>query len=343
MNRGQGDWAGWSAADRAAAGPPHRTGAPAPRAVGPVAAPSGTPYHQQARNGLQRWWREVLGTLVAVVAAFVGFLSLYVAADAFADLFGGRAVRPRNDEIFEAPLAEQALGLVSLAVLIPAVMIAARRVELRPAGTLSSVTGRLRWRWLAICTGIAVPVMLVQNGLLILWVTVTDGTDGGGGDGGGTGSVGFPGLGTFLVSVAVLWALIPFQAAAEEYAFRGWFQQIFGAHWNTPWPGIVISSLLFALAHGFGELSGFFLLFYSAAWWAWLTIRTGGLEATIAPHVVNNALAFTLLAGTGELGDTSTAADAAWQAFALELLFAPLYALLVLRLARRRGIATRTP
>ncbi|MDG4865840.1 type II CAAX endopeptidase family protein [Streptomyces sp. T-3] len=313
---------------------------PGRRPVGPVAAPPGTPYDQQARNGLQRWWRQVLGTVVMLLGALVVTLVLYVAAEAFAEESGLQSVRPHSEEVFDAPLAEQALGLVSLALFIPSVMLAARWLQLRPAGTLSSVTGRLRWRWLARCVGVAAPLMVVQTGLLILWASFMGDDDL---DAGSVTSVSFPGWSSLLLSLVVLWALVPFQAAAEEYVFRGWFQQVFGAHWNSPWPGIVISSLLFALAHGFGELSGFALLFYSAAWWAWLCLRTGGLEATIAAHVVNNLIAFSLLAVTGELDDTGSAADAAWQALVLELIFAPLYCLIVIRLARRKGIAVRTP
>ncbi|CAO0837216.1 CPBP family intramembrane metalloprotease OS=Streptomyces microflavus OX=1919 GN=G3I39_06970 PE=4 SV=1 [Streptomyces microflavus] len=110
---------------------------------------------------------------------------------------------------------------------------------------------------------------------------------------------GWPGWTSFLVSLAVLGALVPFQAAAEEYVFRGWLVQVIGRAVRSPWPAVVLASLLFALAHGFGELSGFVLLLYSALWWGWLVIRTGGLEAVITLHAANNLLAFGLAAGFG--------------------------------------------
>lgn len=177
--------------------------------------------------------------------------------------------------------------------------------------------------------------MAVQIGLLIAWTWDTEPLAESG--------AGFPGWPYFLLSLAVVLALVPFQAAAEEYVFRGWLVQVIGRVVGSPWPAIVLASLLFALAHGFGELSGFLLLLYSALWWGWLVIRTGGLEAVIVLHVANNVLAFGLAAGFGELDDSSTAADAPWQALVLELVFAPLYCLTVAKIAERRGIERVSP
>ncbi|GFN06041.1 hypothetical protein Smic_45970 [Streptomyces microflavus] len=141
----------------------------------------------------------------------------------------------------------------------------------------------------------------------------------------------------------MLGALVPFQAAAEEYVFRGWLVQVIGRAVRSPWPAVVLASLLFALAHGFGELSGFVLLLYSALWWGWLVIRTGGLEAVITLHAANNLLAFGLAAGFGELASTETAADAPWQAMVVEFVFAPLYCLVVAWMAKRRGVERVSP
>lgn len=154
---------------------------------------------------------------------------------------------------------------------------------------------------------------------------------------------GWPGWTSFLVTLAVLGALVPFQAAAEEYVFRGWLVQVIGRAVRSPWPAVVLASLLFALAHGFGELSGFVLLLYSALWWGWLVIRTGGLEAVITLHAANNLLAFGLAAGFGELAFTETAADAPWQAMVVEFVFAPLYCLVVAWMAKRRGLSGSAP
>ncbi|WP_240483577.1 CPBP family intramembrane glutamic endopeptidase [Streptomyces pathocidini] len=239
-----------------------------------------------------------------------------------------------SEQIFTNPLANLTALLIGLAASIPAVWFVVRWVGRRPAGTLSSVTGRLRLGWLGRCSAIAFALMAVQLGLLLAWTSDTD-----------TGAAlerGFPGWPALLLSLAVLCAVVPFQAAAEEYVFRGWMVQLIGRVVRSPWPGTVLASLLFALAHGLGESSGFALLFYSALWWGWLVIRTGGLEAVIALHTANNLLGLVLAAAFGELADSGTAADAPWQALILELVFAPLYCLMVAHLADRKGLSRRS-
>ncbi|MFE9698846.1 CPBP family intramembrane glutamic endopeptidase [Streptomyces sp. NPDC006270] len=298
-------------------------------------APSGSRYDEQGRNGHGGrfgWLGELSVVLVLIV---VGILVVSVIGIAVAELLDAGPAAADSDLFFDDPVADLAVQLLGLAIGIPIVLWGARMLGRRPAGTVSSVIGRLRWGWLWRCAAVAFPLMVLQVGLLIAWTWNDEPL--------GESGAGFPGWPVFLLSLAVVLALVPFQAAAEEYVFRGWLVQVIGRVVRSPWPAIVLASLLFALAHGFGELSGFLLLLYSALWWGWLVIRTGGLEAVIVMHVANNLLAFGLAAGFGELASTETAADAPWQAMAVELVFAPLYCLTMARIAGRRGVERVSP
>lgn len=177
--------------------------------------------------------------------------------------------------------------------------------------------------------------MALELGVLALWSWMEEGDEVFEGDA--------PGLGKFLFGLVLLAVLISFQAAAEEFVFRGWIAQFFGGFLRSPWPGVCVGSVLFALAHGFGSWSGFLLLLYSALWWGWLVIRTGGLEAVIAMHAANNILSYGLAMALGQLAETGTAADAPWEALVLELVSAPAYCLLMARLSSARGVASRRP
>ena len=84
----------------------------------------------------------------------------------------------------------------------------------------------------------------------------------------------------------------PLQAAGEEYAFRGYLLQAIGALTRRAWIALVLTSLLFAMAHGLQNFPLFFDRFMFGLIAGWLVIRTGGLEAGIALHVLNNLLAF---------------------------------------------------
>ncbi|WP_327286527.1 MULTISPECIES: type II CAAX endopeptidase family protein [unclassified Streptomyces] len=302
---------------------------------GPVPAPSGTEYHEQARNGRQRWPRR-LGEALAVFGLLVtGFVvaigvSMQVAAVVGLDLAPDGSTR-----LLVNPLADEAVGLLALATGIPAVLLAVRWCGDRPAGTVAAVTGGVRWAWFGICAGVAFPLMALELGVLALWSWMEEGDEVFEGDA--------PGLGKFLFGLVLLAVLISFQAAAEEFVFRGWIAQFFGGFLRSPWPGVCVGSVLFALAHGFGSWSGFLLLLYSALWWGWLVIRTGGLEAVIAMHAANNILSYGLAMALGQLAETGTAADAPWEALVLELVSAPAYCLLMARLSSARGVASRRP
>ena len=110
--------------------------------------------------------------------------------------------------------------------------------------------------------------------------------------------------------VLVVLATTPLQAAGEEYLFRGWLNQAVGSYLAKPVLGAVVagglSSVLFALAHGQQDPWLFVdrLAFGVVA--SWLVWRTGGLEASIALHVMNNLGAFLTSILTGSMNDALT-------------------------------------
>ncbi|MEU7610862.1 CPBP family intramembrane glutamic endopeptidase [Micromonospora sp. NPDC049204] len=297
-------------------------------------APPGSPYHRLGRTDRHRWWQPVVGTLALVAAALVIVCLLFGVAAVVAELTD----RPYGADGLPTfgPIPDTALLIASLALLLPLLLGAAWLVQRRPAGTLSSVLGRLRWGWLGRCLLIATPliiVMLVGAGLLL--------------DLTGESAIPAPdtwvGWPEFAAGLLMILLLVPFQAAAEEYAFRGWLLQAVGAYLRTPWPGIALQAVLFAAAHGWGSGWGFLDLAFMGVLFGWLTVRTGGLEAAIALHVVNNLFAFTLAAAFGGLSADETMADAPWQVIVVDVLALSAYALVVDRLAARRGVATVVP
>ncbi|MFK0258987.1 lysostaphin resistance A-like protein [Streptomyces sp. NPDC090445] len=297
-----------------------------------VAAPAGSRYHEQARNGRQGWWHRLGELLVVVAMLTVGMVVVTGVGLVVATALGAEPAPDDGDVLIADPLVDTALGLLVLAIGIPVVMLAVRWCGSRPAGTLASVAGRVRWRWLGLCAAVAFPFMAVQMGVLMLWEWLAEGDSVFEGDA--------PEPGKLLLGLALFVVLVPFQAGAEEFVFRGWLPQFFGGFLRSPWAGVAVASVLFALAHGFGGWSGFFLLLYSSLWWGWLVARTGGLEAVIAMHTANNVFSFGLALAFGQLADAGTAADAPWQALVVELVCAPVYCLVVARLAGARGLAS---
>src|SRR5689334_22962862 len=121
-----------------------------------------TEYHRLARTPRLRWWKSVLGTLFILVAGGATAIGLLL----IAMIVGTLAGRPQDaDGLPELwPIVELALTFLSIAALLPPTFAAARWIQGRPAGTLSSVTGRLRWRWMAACFGVAAVAIVILLG-----------------------------------------------------------------------------------------------------------------------------------------------------------------------------------
>jgi membrane protease YdiL (CAAX protease family) len=269
-----------------------------------------------------RAWRVLL-SLPAAAVFYVVALMMTFAFLAVAAALTGHRTGPDGLPVF-GPLPDLVVTLLMVALMLPAVVLAQRWVQGRPLGTLSSVTGRLRWSPFMLC----VPAAAVSTGLGLAGAMAL--TTGRGGDDGGA----WVGWGPFALSVLIMLAFVPLQAAAEEYAFRGFLMQAFGALLRRPWPAILIQAALFAAMHGWGTPWGFADLVVFGACAGWLTVRTGGLEAAIALHVVNNVAAFVLSAAFGLLTVDETAADAPWQLVLADVVAVLLYTAVVAKLTK---------
>ncbi|GAA0237829.1 hypothetical protein GCM10009527_037990 [Actinomadura nitritigenes] len=332
--------------------PPGFTGYGPPRPKGPwtAAPPPGTPFHRMARTPLHRWWRPLAGSAAIVAAGMalaiammiIGIVVRVIATGDAPDATGAGA-----DTILGNPTADLAFNLAVIAVFLPMALLAAWLVQRRRPGTLASVAGRVRWRWLLTCCGLAVGFcVLSYASSIVASAFLPDDSSGG---------EHWVGWGRFAPAAIVIVLLVPLQSSAEEVVFRGWLLQAvgactletrtgrvgraFSAVFRTPWPGIVIGSAAFTSLHGYTGW-GILDIFVFGAVAAWLATRTGGLESGIALHVFNNLLAFLGPAAVGQLDIEQGSVP--WQAVAADVAPMLLYAAVVVWLARRKRIQTVT-
>lgn len=306
-------------------GPTPYPTAPTPYPTVPPPDPTGHPYHRLDRaTGRHRWWRAWVGTLLLAVTYFVLILVLFGVSYGLGTALGAPELPDGGADL--GPLGNTAMDLVSIATALPLVLLATLWPARRPVGTVTSVTGRLRIGWLGRC--------LLAGLLPILLLTVTAFLLPG--DSGESDT--WVGWRSFLAALAVLAVLVPLQAAAEEYVFRGWLLQAVGAFVRSPWFAVIPQAVLFAAAHGWGTRWGFLGLLVNGLVAGLLTIRTGGLEAAIALHVLNNLLAFGASAAVVDgLSSDETAADAPWPLALAAIATDLLYAAIVLWFARRHN------
>lgn len=101
-----------------------------------------------------------------------------------------------------------------------------------------------------------------------------------------------------------------------------------------PWPvAAVVSTIAFTAAHGTLSTASVEIVAMGGVL-AWLTVRTGGLEAAVGHHVINNLIVFVIRALThgGESIDSKHLNEGAtWSAVIGQSIGLAVYALLVLR------------
>jgi membrane protease YdiL (CAAX protease family) len=294
------------------------------------------PYHQMLRTWSYAWWKPVVGT----IALFVGFFLVAPLLLLPVVLIG---VMPEEGDYLENlvnALTFESIEPVSLLYLnltlgsIILITWAIHRVvhRLRPRW-LGSVVPKLRWRFLWICMGLSVAALVAQVvvGQFLPGENEAD----------LSGAVN-----DFTTTTAVLALIVllttPLQAAGEEYAFRGYLTQAVGSLTRNVWLAVLVPALIFAAVHGAQNVPLFFDRFMFGVIAGWLVIRTGGLEAGIALHVLNNMLAFGFALTFGDITDSLTVSEVSWWNIPLTLTQSGVYAVLVVLVARRMGLQTRT-
>ncbi len=294
---------------------------------------SAVEYPQLLRGPVHHWWRplasfglivvELLGMMIAV-AILMGVTFAATGQDPEA------LARDVENIDMGDPLMFTWMN-IPLILLIPIVLVAVKVAHGQPIGYVSSVIGRFRWRWFAICVAALAPLWLVY----IAGAWAIDGAQ----------SSERPAQWPLLILLVLV--LTPFQCAGEEYAFRGWLLQSVGSWFRNRVLAFavptVLSMVLFALAHGsldpwlLAELGVF--AFFACL----LTLRTGGLEAAVAMHLVNNVILmiFTLIVGGFDDGFVDANSGGIPSSVLVSIVVQSLAFVIITKLANRQGIDRR--
>lgn len=250
-------------------------------------------YHRLLR-GVQnyRWWKPLLLLLLSgvyfgifTIIVSVAFLPLLLQNP---DYLNGVTTGTGAALDTQVPVSVL-LSLVSIIIMIPAVILAMLTLNMRPNGRVWSVAARIRWGLLGRLSLVALLAVVVMNVAAIgLEIALNPASLNEPAPTAAAADFDWTAAWTSLVIVILL---VPLQATAEEVVFRGLFMQVLGSWLKSPWFGILIPSIGFALAHIY-DIWGLLSVGLLGVVAAWLTWRTGGLEAAIAIHIVNNLIAF---------------------------------------------------
>jgi uncharacterized protein len=293
-------------------------------------------YHHVLRGPRRAWWRPIVSFLLVIAGVLVASVALVIVAGIGYVVLSGGDLDAFEDMTldFNNPVTFGVQNLW-LAALIPIAGLATWIAHGVRPGFVSSVVGRFRWGWFGWCLLVTVPLWLAYIGVAAL----IDGDA-------FADTTGRPSTWVALVVLTLL--TTPFQAAGEEYLFRGWLMQQIGAYVKNTYAAlaiaIVLSSVVFALAHT--SLDPWILIdlgsFATAA--VLLTWRTGGLEAAVALHVVNNVIVLILSILTTGLQDAFITPDTTSDPLTTVISFVALVvtSAVIWWLAGRRGVARST-
>ena len=295
-------------------------------------------YHRLLRGVKKyRWWKPL--ALLVVAAVYFGILTVALGLALAPIMFAVDPTYASEMMTGEAELLDTqrpislVFSLLSIIVMLPAVLLAMLTLGMRPMGRVWSVAGRIRWGLLARTLGAAVLAVIAMNvvgtGVSLLFNQPSA----------GDAVVATPAdfdAAAAVVSLVLILLLVPVQAATEEVVFRGLFMQVLGSWVRAPWFAILVPSVAFAAAHIY-DVWGLLAVGFMGLVAAWLTWRTGGLEAAIAIHVVNNLVAFGIMT-SGVTGETAQTEDTGGVGLVIgEVAGLALFAWLVLRIWRKGG------
>ncbi|MBR8745357.1 CPBP family intramembrane glutamic endopeptidase [Nocardiopsis sp. MG754419] len=255
-------------------------GATAPRRRrGPRPVPPGVEYHRVLAREKRGIWRGIAALTLLMVGMLV-FAFGFAFLGMFVDLALGRP-GPMNGGGF-TPVA-MAASLLGLVLLLPWSMLVQRWLYGVRGASLHSVRSLFRMEVFGRSLLVVLPIWTVYLTVFTLFTpyptTAWAAAD-------------------LIAMFGIVVLLAPLQSAGEEYGFRGLAFRVAASWGRGPRTalvlGVVVSSLLFMVAHL--ALDPWLNLYYFVfgATLALITWRTGGLELAVVVHAVNNTLAFLL-------------------------------------------------
>lgn len=297
-------------------------------------------YHRLYRGAQNyAWWKPLVAVLLGVSIYFafnIGYSFALVPLLSVYDPEYLNTLFLNNGDLLDTQHPWSiVLNMGAIILMIPATLLAMLILGIRPVGRIWSVAGRVRWGLLGKTALAALVAIIVMNGVGILldviasmWVTASDTTP-------ANQDPDFS-VSAAITSMVLVLFLVPFQAAAEEVVFRGAFLQVLGSWMRSPWIAIGISTVAFAAGHIY-DIWGLLAVGIMGLVAAWLTWKTGGLEAAIAIHILNNFAAFGVMASGFDSETAQAESGGGLASLIAEVVGLALFAWLTLRIFKRGG------
>ncbi len=202
-------------------------------------------------------------------------------------------------------------------------------------GWVVSVVGRFRWKWFGLTVGIFLVVYAIRLAADVVTV---------GPEGLGITQLEMQPYTWFMIAAIVI--MTPFQSAGEEFQHRVFLPKVVAAIIPWRYAGLVLSAVLPALvfmwAHNAQDLwlNVNYFAFAILSWW--LAYRTGGIEASIAFHTVNNLFGLWMMPFNDFTGVFERSAGSSSPTVLFTLIWQLAAVLIIDFVARRHGLVRKS-
>ncbi|MDO4253151.1 MAG: type II CAAX endopeptidase family protein [Rothia sp. (in: high G+C Gram-positive bacteria)] len=278
-----------------------------------------------------RWWKPLLE---AVISGSLFFLLSFATSltwvfyQAFRQEGNMGSVVGRLDiaSLQKGALQSPSVFLLlfgSVILMWPCLWLARLLLGPKPWGLIHSVAGKIRWSWLLLCIAIS----LVLYVIIPVVLTILSGVP-------LTMSSELP-VNLLVTLLLLIVFLVPLQCYAEEIVFRGYLMQTVGRWLKHPVWAIVLPAPLFMMGHtyDFWGQASILTMGIAAGFMVWYT---GGLEAGIAMHVVNNV--YLMIMGVLGLTDPFAQEGSNWVDYLMASGLELVLVILVMYAAKKVGI-----
>jgi membrane protease YdiL (CAAX protease family) len=237
-------------------------------------------YIEQAYKGKREIWMFIVTTLLVSGIFIINFIAY---------LFMSKEDMERSYEAMKSIPGNMSLiiNLLPFLILLGLLFVFVKFIHGRSILSLTTARKQIDWKRVAFSFVLITSITLITFGLSyyndssqIMWnFNATK----------------------FAILVIISVLLFPFQIGLEEYLFRGYLMQHIGVLLKNRWIPLVITSLLFGIAHSanpeVAEIGPLIMVFYigTGLLLGIMTLMDDGLELALGFHLGNNILAATLI------------------------------------------------
>lgn len=229
------------------------------------------------------FWKYLLGSLIVIMASFVGQIPLVIGI-AMKSMTGGGSFPSSNEQLmtFLEPNLTLFLLLLSFVVAMIAFYFVVKHIHNQTFLEVTTSRKKVDWSRVLFSFGIWAVFSIVTT-VIAYYLSPEDFV------------INFKPI-PFAILFVIATLMIPIQTSMEEYIFRGYLMQGFAILAKNKWFPLLMTSLIFGLMHIANpevEKMGYIIMVYyigTGLFLGILTLMDDGMELSLGFHAANNLI-----------------------------------------------------